>query len=72
MKISLNKGRTIINRIEDQLGCQIIKTQQGGVNGGYSSTTDFAKTLMQNFENFSKEADEILSQLFKKHFDNIE
>lgn len=72
MKISLNKGRTIIGKIEEQLGCQIIKTQQGGANGGYSSTTHFAKTLMQKFDNFSKEADEVLSQLFKKHFDNIE
>lgn len=71
MKISLNKGRTIISRIEDQLGCHIIKTQQGGRNGGYSSTTDTAKTLIQNFENFSREADEILDQLFEKHFSNM-
>lgn len=72
MKISLNKGRTIISRIEEQLGYQIIKTQQGGVNGGYSSTTDAAKTLMHSFGNFSREADDVLNQLFKKHFNNIE
>ena len=71
MKISLNKGRTIINKIEDQLKCEIIKTQQGGVNGGYSTTTDCAKTLMEKYENFSKEADEVLDQLFEKHFDGI-
>lgn len=66
--ISLNKGRTIISTIEQQLGQSILKTQQGGKNGGYSRLTTEAKELMISYDAFCVEATNILQELFQKHF----
>ncbi|MBS6195399.1 MAG: NTP transferase domain-containing protein [Clostridiales bacterium] len=66
--ISLNKGRTIISTIEQQMGHPVLETQQGGKNGGYSHLTEEMKVLMSRYDGFSREADGFLQQLFEKYF----
>lgn len=68
MGISLNKGRTVISTIEQQLGQPVLVTQQGGKNGGYSHLTPEIKTLSLEYNAFCSEAEDILQELFRKHF----
>ena len=68
MGISLNKGRAIIATVEQQMGQSVLKTQQGGKNGGYSHLTPETKSWMTSYNAFCEEAGEVLQQLFQKHF----
>lgn len=68
MGISLNKGRTIISTIEQQLKQPVLETQQGGKNGGYSHLTNDIKQLMNCYDDFCSEANNTLQQIFQKYF----
>ncbi len=68
MGISYSKGRKIISVMVQQLGKDILQTQQGGKTGGYSQLTDEALRLMDTYRAFNEEAEEMLQEVFKKHF----
>lgn len=68
MGISLNKGRTMITTIEEQIQKPALKTQQGGKNGGYSHLTDEMKAMMKSYCSFCAEAEQTLEKLFQKYF----
>lgn len=69
MGISYSKGRKMIAALENNLGCPVLVTQQGGKNGGRSLLTGEARRLMARYDIFCAEAREQLGGLFKKHFD---
>lgn len=71
MGISLNKGRTLIAGMEQQLEQPVLQTQQGGKSGGYSRLTAEAKHMMTCYDAFCKEADGVLTDLFQKHFKSM-
>jgi len=68
MGISYNKGRGIISLIEQQLGCPVIESKQGGKTGGHSSLTPKGEELVRNYAEFYSEAKQCLDELFLKHF----
>ncbi len=66
--ISYSKGRKIIRTMEQQMHCTIMDTRQGGRGGGYSRLTPQAQSLMERYEAFCTEAEELLNGLFAKYF----
>lgn len=68
MGISYTKGRALIANLEQQLGCPVLESQQGGKTGGSSAITGEARRLMHSYEAFCAEAVETLDALFQKHF----
>lgn len=71
LNMSYSKAWSIINRAETLLGYSLLETYTGGLDGGGSSLTLKARTLIKAYRNFSKEAEETLEQLYKKHFKDI-
>jgi len=68
MGMSYTKGRAIIANMEEQLGCQIIESHQGGRDGGYSFITEKGRELMRNYADFYSEDDVYPRELSKKYF----
>lgn len=71
MGMSYSKGRKVISIMEEQMGVQILETQQGGRSGGSSKLTSDAKKIMYKYNSFYKDADSVLQKIFKKHFSDI-
>lgn len=65
---SYGKAWEVINQMENQMGFCIVKRQQGGVEGGYSTLTAEGKKLLQTYLDFQKEAAVQLQGLFEAHF----
>lgn len=72
MGISYTKGRKIVATMEEQTGKLVLKTGQGGKHGGYSHLTESAKEFMDCYKNFQKEADQVVQELFQKHFQKLD
>lgn len=68
MGISYSKGRKIIFTLEQQFGTPVIESRQGGKDGGFSTVTKDAEKLMQSYDAFCNEAEEVLQNLFQKYF----
>jgi len=68
MGISYSKGRRIISVIEQQQGCAIVESKQGGKHGGSSVLTAQATELMKNYDAFYREAALGLQKLFEQYF----
>jgi len=68
MGISYGKGRGIVALMEQQLGYRVIKSQQGGSTGGYSTVTEKGKELMSRYSAYSAAAKQYLEGLFKEYF----
>ncbi|MCL2215755.1 MAG: LysR family transcriptional regulator [Defluviitaleaceae bacterium] len=68
MGISYSKGRTIIARLEQQLGFPVIVSQQGGKTGGNSVVTPEGKELMQNYAGFMEEIKKRVDEVFTRYF----
>lgn len=71
MGISYSKGFKIIETIETQLGVPVIKSSRGGNKRGQSYVTNDGKKLLYRYNQFLKEADERIKDLFKKHFKDL-
>lgn len=68
MGISLNKGRSVIATVEQQLGEAALETQQGGKHGGWSRMTPETRDMFERYSAFTDEAEQALQELFEKHF----
>jgi molybdate transport system regulatory protein len=68
MGVSYGKGRGVIAQMEQQLGYRVLKTQQGGKTGGYSTVTDRGKDLMRRYAAYCADASQYLQGLFYEHF----
>ncbi|SFG47295.1 molybdate transport system regulatory protein [Desulfotomaculum arcticum] len=66
--MSYSQAWNLINTMEKRLNIKLIRRKTGGNSGGGSYLTPEAKDLMLKYGNFIGEADEILNNLFNKHF----
>lgn len=71
LNMSYSKAWSIIKRAEDLLGYSLLMTYTGGIDGGGSTLTPKARTLINAYVDFSKEAESNLEKLYEKHFRNI-
>ena len=68
MGLSYSKGRKIVAVIEQQTGRQIMESRQGGKTGGNSTVTEAGIELVRSYDVFCTEANQMLHELFDKHF----
>lgn len=68
MGMSYTKGRKLIRTMEQQLGVPVLKTRQGGRDGGYSHLTEEAKKMVDSYSAFQAEAESVLQEIFQRHF----
>ena len=66
--VSYSKGSRMIKNIERQLGFHIVEKWTGGSNGGGTSVTPEGIRLLENYEKFVKEVNEIAEQKYKECF----
>ena len=71
MNMSYSKAWSIINRAEKALGYSLVETKAGGLDGGGSFLTLEAKKLIRAYEEFSKEAEEMVNKLYKEYFEEV-
>ena len=68
MGISYSKGRSVISRVEQQMGYPILERRRGGKSGGASVVTAEGLQLMERYQAFCREAEASLGALFQKYF----
>lgn len=68
MGMSYSHAWNLVKKLEGQLGFKLLYSQVGGVCGGGASLTPEARELLNRYQEFMKEASEVLDQIFKKHF----
>ena len=68
MGMSYSHAWKLIKGLEKRLGYNLLDSQVGGVSGGGASLTPEAEELIQKYQSFMKEAEELLDELFQKHF----
>ncbi len=70
--ISYSKGWAILHECEEQLGYRVVDRQQGGKDGGMSELSEKGKKLIERYEKFDLEMNEIGKQKFDEIFMNGE
>ena len=68
MKLSYTKAWTMILNLEKGLGIKVLEKQIGGKNGGGSTLTEEARTLIKKFDEFEVEVGNTIIELFNKKF----
>lgn len=68
MGMSYSQAWELIRRLEGRLGFPLLERKVGGSSGGGSSITPQAQDLMQRYQAFRNEAEEMLDNLFNKYF----
>lgn len=68
MNMSYSKAWSIIHGAERALGYALVETKSGGLDGGGSFLTVEAKRLVRAYEEFSKEAEELVNKLYEDYF----
>lgn len=68
INMSYSQAWNLINTIEKRLGIKLLRREIGGNSGGGSYLTREARDLIHKYESFIKEADELLTRLYQKHF----
>lgn len=71
MGMSYSHAWKLIKGLEKRLGCKLLQSQVGGVSGGGAILTPEARELIQRYRLFMQEAEELLGELFKKHFNGL-
>jgi molybdate transport system regulatory protein len=66
--MSYNKAWRILHAAEQRLGFPLLDRSVGGSLGGGSSITAEAHDLMIRYQALAAEADEVLLQVFERHF----
>lgn len=64
MNMSYSKAWSIIKRAERELEIILVESYKGGTGGGGSRLTSQAKTLLTQYDEFYREAGEILTKLY--------
>jgi molybdate transport repressor ModE-like protein len=68
MQLSYSKAYKMIRGTEDAMGFKILDRKIGGANGGGSTLTPECIELLNTYEKFSSELEEISEDLFNKYF----
>jgi molybdate transport system regulatory protein len=71
MAMSYSKAWRVMHQVERRLGVTLFEARAGGPGGGGSCLTDQGRLLMQRFEAFTREADDVVEALFDKHFGDL-
>jgi len=66
--MSYNKAWRILHAAEQRLGFPLLDRSVGGTLGGGSNITPEARDLMTRYQALATEADEVLQQVFQRHF----
>lgn len=68
MNMSYSKALRLIKNAENELKMPLLKRKIGGANGGYSELTENAEELINRYEKFKREVNDIAVQKFKELF----
>lgn len=68
MGMSYSKGRRIIERAERELGFTIIERSHGGKNGGGAMLSEKGALLLERYEQFEQELDQIAEEKYREIF----
>lgn len=71
MGMSYSKAWRLIGTIEKRLGFAVLERTVGGLAGGGSKITQQAQDLLRQFEQFEKDAEAAIEQLYRAHFSNL-
>lgn len=71
MGMSYNKAWRLMATLEKRLGFPLLERRVGGRSGGGSRITPEAKRLMERYDRFRKEVEQVLERTFKKHFNGV-
>ncbi len=71
MAMSYSKAWRVMHQVERRLGVALFEARVGGPEGGGSCLTDQGRLLMQRFEAFTREADDVVEELFERHFGDL-
>ncbi len=71
LNISYTKAYQTIKSCEAHLPFKLMETQTGGKSGGGSAITEEALNLMDSYEGFVEEVDEMFEGLYEKHFEDL-
>ena len=71
MGMSYSKAWRMIDEIERGLDTKLLERQTGGPKGGGSRLTAEGSLVLERFEAFIRDADDMLEGLFHKHFADL-
>ena len=71
MAMSYSKAWRVVREVEERLGVSLFQRRIGGPDGGGSSLTDEARSLLARYGSLQAEADDLLLSLFAKHFSGV-
>ena len=71
MGMSYSKAWRIIGTMEKRLGFVLLERTTGGLAGGGSKVTPQARDLMQRYEQFEKDTEAAIAQIYQVHFGNL-
>jgi molybdate transport system regulatory protein len=66
--MSYNKAWRILHAAEQRLGFPLLDRSVGGTLGGGSNITPEARDLMTRYNALAGEADQVLEEVFQRHF----
>ena len=66
--ISYSKGWNIIQNAEDGMGCRIVERRPGGTGGGTADVTERGKKLLNLFETYEEQLNQVGGELFEQIF----
>lgn len=67
MELSYSKGRKMIKRLEEQMGCAMTRRQAGGAGGGGSVLTEQGKQLVERYEQMTWEIQAFAETAYQKY-----
>jgi molybdate transport system regulatory protein len=70
MGMSYSKAWRTIRTVESRLGFAVLERTTGGLAGGGSRVTPRARDLMQRYEQFERDAETAIAQIYQVHFGN--
>jgi molybdate transport system regulatory protein len=68
MAMSYSKAWRVVREVEERLGVSLFERRVGGSDGGGSSLTDEARSLLARYTRLAAEVDDLLAELFFEHF----
>ena len=67
MGMSYTKGWKMLRNAEEQLGLPIVHKKRGGVLGGSTILTAEGKLLLEKYDAFNRESQQLIAEVFDKH-----
>ena len=69
MHISYTKGWKMLKEAQRQLGFDLLISQSGGADGGFSHLSDRARRYLERYLMMERELNDLATQLFAKYFE---